>query len=74
MELPGNRAHQKVIQALLKSFQSDPNIEAFILFGSLGRGDWDDYSDLDLDAVVKDNRRAVIINNYYEYYNSPDEY
>lgn len=60
MELPGNKTHQRILQALLELFQNDPNIEAFIVFGSLARGDWDDYSDLDLDAVVKDDTRVVI--------------
>lgn len=60
MELPGNKTHQRILQALLELFQNDPNIEAFIVFGSLTRGDWDDYSDLDLDAVVKDDTRVVI--------------
>jgi len=60
MELPGNKTHQKILQTLLELFQNDTNIEALIVFGSLGRGDWDNYSDLDLDAIVKDDRRAVI--------------
>ncbi len=30
---------------------------AFILFGSLARGDWDTYSDLDLDVVIADDAR-----------------
>ncbi len=62
MKLPGNKTHQKILQELVELFRNDTNIEAFIVFGSLGRGDWDDYSDLDLDAVVKDDRRAVIQN------------
>lgn len=60
MQLPGNKTHQKILQALLELFRNDTNIEAFIVFGSLGRGDWDDYSDLDLDAVVKNDARTVI--------------
>lgn len=60
MQLPGNKTHQKILQALLALFQKDTNIEAFIVFGSLARGDWDNYSDLDLDAVVKDDTRVVI--------------
>lgn len=60
MQLSGNKTHQKILQTLLELFRNDTNIEAFIVFGSLGRGDWDDYSDLDLDAVVKDAQRAVI--------------
>lgn len=60
MVLPGNKTHQEILQALLELFQKDTNIEAFIVFGSLTRGDWDDYSDLDLDAIVKDDRIEAV--------------
>lgn len=60
MQLPGNKTHQKILQTLLELFRNDTNIEAFIVFGSLSRGDWDNYSDVDLDVVVKNDRRAVI--------------
>lgn len=60
MQLPGNKTHQKILRTLLELFRNDTNIEAFIVFGSLGRGDWDDYSDVDLDAVVKNDTRRVV--------------
>ena len=33
-----------------------------IVFGSLGRGNWDEYSDLDLDVIVADDIRIDISN------------
>lgn len=33
---------------------------AFIIFGSLVRGNWDKYSDLDLDVVLKDASEILV--------------
>lgn len=60
MQLPGNKTHQKILQLLINLFQNDKNIQALIVFGSLGRGNWDDYSDLDLDAVVANDGREIV--------------
>lgn len=60
MELPGNKTHQKILQLLINLFQKDKNIRAFIVFGSLVRGNWDKYSDLDLDVVVEDTSEMLI--------------
>ena len=60
MDLPGNQTHQKILKLLIGLFSKDKNIEAFILFGSLVRGNWDDYSDLDLDAVVIDDNKEIV--------------
>lgn len=54
MELPGNKTHQNILQTLLNFFKTDNNIRSFILFGSLARGNWDKYSDLDLDVITRD--------------------
>lgn len=62
MQLPGNKTHQKILQLLIDLFQTDKNIEAFIVFGSLIRGNWDDYSDLDLDAVITNDSREIVQN------------
>jgi predicted nucleotidyltransferase len=53
--LSGTSTHQTVLGALRAHFASDPRVLAFSLFGSLARGDWDDYSDLDLDVVLRDD-------------------
>jgi len=54
-QLPGTPSHQAVLGALTAHYASDPRALAFSLFGSLARGDWDEYSDLDLDVVLRDD-------------------
>ncbi len=51
---PGNRQHQALLNCIVDDYQNDPRILAVIVFGSLGRGNWDDYSDLDLDIITSD--------------------
>lgn len=52
--LPGTQQHQRILQSLAAYYENDPRILAITVFGSLGRGNWDGYSDLDLDVVVAD--------------------
>jgi len=35
-------------------YEKEPRVLAVVVFGSLGRGTWDAYSDLDLDVVIAD--------------------
>jgi predicted nucleotidyltransferase len=51
---PGNARHQRVLRAVTAHYADDPRVLAVALFGSLGRGNWDDHSDLDLDVVLAD--------------------
>lgn len=51
---PGTPRHQKLLQAIVSHYTNDPRILAVIVFGSLGRGNWDPYSDLDLDIIIGD--------------------
>lgn len=51
---PGTQQHQALLERVVTFYQNDPRILAVIVFGSLGRGDWDEYSDLDLDIIVAD--------------------
>jgi L-threonylcarbamoyladenylate synthase len=53
--LPGTPSHQAALGALTAYYASDPRVLAFSLFGSLARGDWDEYSDLDLDVILGDD-------------------
>jgi predicted nucleotidyltransferase len=53
--LPGTPNHQAVLGALKAHYANDPRVLALSLFGSLARGDWDDYSDLDLDVILRDD-------------------
>jgi predicted nucleotidyltransferase len=53
--LPGTSRHQAALRALIAHYASDSRVLAFSLFGSLARGNWDEYSDLDLDIVLHDD-------------------
>jgi len=59
-ELPGTLQHQKILQAVTSYYENDPRILAILVFGSLGRGNWDGYSDLDLDVVVADGIKVDV--------------
>jgi predicted nucleotidyltransferase len=52
---------QQVLQAIVKYYVSDKRIRAVGLFGSLGRGEGDEYSDLDLDIVINDSVQIEIM-------------
>ena len=52
---PGTPQHQNLLSAIVSYYENDPRILAILVFGSLGRGNWDAYSDLDLDVVVADD-------------------
>jgi predicted nucleotidyltransferase len=51
-DYPGTVLHQRVLAAVVAHFAADPRVLGVVLFGSLARGDWDEYSDLDLDIVL----------------------
>jgi predicted nucleotidyltransferase len=53
-DLPGTLQHQRALHSIISYYENDPRILAITIFGSLGRGNWDCYSDLDLDVVVAD--------------------
>ena len=53
--LPGTSRHQQMLQTIIDYYEDDERILAVLLFGSLGHGDWDTYSDLDLDIVMSDD-------------------
>lgn len=50
--LPGTPEHQKLLQEIINYYQDDTRIRAIVLFGSLARGTWDRYSDIDLDIII----------------------
>ena len=53
-DLPGTSNQQQLLNWILDYYKEDARIRAILLFGSLGRGDWDEYSDLDLDIIMID--------------------
>jgi predicted nucleotidyltransferase len=57
-QYPGNAQHQRVLHAVTSFYADDPRVLAVAVFGSLGRGNWDDHSDLDLDIILADNIRV----------------
>lgn len=59
-DLPGTLQHQRILHAILSYYENDPRILAITIFGSLGRGNWDGYSDLDLDVVVADEANIAV--------------
>ncbi|HEX6799615.1 MAG TPA: nucleotidyltransferase domain-containing protein [Ktedonobacterales bacterium] len=53
--LPGTPRHRRVLAATITHIAAQPWARALVLFGSLARGNWDEYSDLDLDVVIADD-------------------
>jgi predicted nucleotidyltransferase len=58
-ELPNKR--EELLQKALTDLSADPKVLAIYLAGSLGRGDFDNYSDIDLHVVVKDGTKREFI-------------
>jgi predicted nucleotidyltransferase len=52
IDFPGTVQHRRVLQAVVSHYADDPRVLAVLVFGSLVRGNWDQYSDLDLDIVL----------------------
>src|SRR5258708_38941162 len=58
---PGTRHHQALLARIVDYYKEDDRILAVCLFGSLTRGNWDQYSDLDLDVVLEDGIQLSIM-------------
>jgi len=52
---PGSPEHQRLLRAMTEYHARQPWALAFVVFGSVGRGNWRAYSDLDLDVVIADD-------------------
>jgi predicted nucleotidyltransferase len=50
----GTPQHQALLRGVVAHYRSDHRILSVAVFGSLGRDDWDRFSDLDLDVVIAD--------------------
>lgn len=57
MTFPGTPQHQALLRTIVAHYEHDPRILAVVVFGSLGRGNWDALSDIDLDVVIADDVR-----------------
>ena len=60
-DLPGTHEHQRLLRGLAAHYAEDDRVLAVAVFGSLGRGTWDAYSDLDLDVVLVDDVRIDVL-------------
>lgn len=52
--LPGTLQHQNLLGLIKEVYAGDDRVLALVLFGSLGRGAGDGWSDLDLAVIVRD--------------------
>ena len=53
--LPGTSAQQALLRSIIDAYNGDQRVLAIGVLGSVGRGTWDEWSDLDLDVVVTDD-------------------
>jgi predicted nucleotidyltransferase len=58
---PGTAQHQALLAAVTAYYSGDARVLALSLFGSLARGNWDVYSDLDLDVVMADGVQLDVL-------------
>src|SRR5437868_1187484 len=58
---PGTHYHQALLERIVDYYKDDNRILAVCLFGSLVRGNWDQYSDLDLDVVIEDRVQIRVV-------------
>jgi predicted nucleotidyltransferase len=58
--LPGSARHQHLLERIVAFYAGDDRVLALILFGSLGRGAGDAWSDLDLGVIVRDGVRVDV--------------
>jgi predicted nucleotidyltransferase len=61
LSFPGTPQHQALLAAIVAFYEHDARVSAVIVFGSLGRGDWDALSDIDLDVVIADDARIDVV-------------
>jgi predicted nucleotidyltransferase len=63
---PGTPQHQALLRAIVAYYRADARVLAVSLFGSLARGTWDPYSDLDLDVVIGDEVQMDVLQELKE--------
>jgi predicted nucleotidyltransferase len=61
LALLGTPQQQQILQTIVDHYADDERILAVLVFGSIGAGNWDKYSDLDLDIVTADGVSIAII-------------
>jgi len=63
--LPGTDHQQALLQTIVDRYHADTRVGALLVFGSLGRDDWDARSDLDL-AVILNQGAEIPVNDEIE--------
>jgi len=58
--LPGTPHHQELLRLITRFYAGDNRVRALVLFGSLGRGAGDTWSDLDLAVIVHDGAHVDV--------------
>src|SRR5688572_26107257 len=58
--LPGTPHQQALLRTITYYYAHDPRVRAVVLFGSLARGTWDAFSDLDLVIMLADEHRVQL--------------
>lgn len=53
--LPGSAHHRTLLKTIIDLYENRGDVQAVLVFGSLGKGTWDENSDLDLAVVTRDN-------------------
>jgi predicted nucleotidyltransferase len=57
--LPGTARHQALLRSIVEAYEHDARVLAIGVLGSIARGTWDEWSDLDLDIVTTGELDAV---------------
>jgi predicted nucleotidyltransferase len=57
--LPGTPRHQALLRTIVEAYEQDERVLAIGVLGSVARGTWDVWSDLDLDIVTTEEFDAV---------------
>lgn len=65
LSFPGTPQHQALLRAIVAFYEQDARVLAVIVFGSLGRGEWDALSDIDLDVVVADEAPIQVVDELH---------
>jgi predicted nucleotidyltransferase len=58
--LPGTAQHQALLQRIVDAYAHDERVLAIGVLGSIARGTWDQWSDLDLDIIVNTAVDALV--------------
>lgn len=68
-----NKLARKIINKITEKFQENEDIAGIIVYGSIGRGDDDLYSDIDMIIYTKENNKNKILSKLIEILSSVDK-